>query len=197
MLVGRYEYSHTTDRLWRKNRRPSRSTLGLCPGVDLNRNFGYKWAHELSIFAPRPASPIPCLDTFHGNTPFSEPETRAVRDFVMSKRHRLEAYLAFHSFGNRILYPWGYTSRETNDVEDLKTFAQVAKDAIENNFAESRFLSDVLQAEPSLMSYSVAQQSLRESLPEKEPPATIRNSLSRFFLGLEINDKISQTDTVR
>lgn len=31
-----YEYSHTTDRLWRKNRaRP-----GFCAGTDLNRNFG-------------------------------------------------------------------------------------------------------------------------------------------------------------
>ena len=35
------------DRLWRKNRNPNRATLGLCPGVDLNRNFGYKWAHEV------------------------------------------------------------------------------------------------------------------------------------------------------
>lgn len=31
-----YEYSHTTDRLWRKNRR-----FGIgCAGTDLNRNFG-------------------------------------------------------------------------------------------------------------------------------------------------------------
>ena len=63
--------------------------FGLCQGVDLNRNFGYKWGHEVNIFDPRPASPIPCLDTYHGGHAFSEPETRAVRDFVMSKRHRL------------------------------------------------------------------------------------------------------------
>lgn len=31
-----YEYSHTTDRLWRKNR----SRPGICSGTDLNRNFG-------------------------------------------------------------------------------------------------------------------------------------------------------------
>lgn len=30
-----YEYSHTNDRLWRKNRR-----TGVCSGIDLNRNFG-------------------------------------------------------------------------------------------------------------------------------------------------------------
>lgn len=32
-----YEYSHTRDRLWRKNRRGG---YGSCAGVDLNRNFG-------------------------------------------------------------------------------------------------------------------------------------------------------------
>ena len=42
-----YEYSHTVDRLWRKNRNPNPSTFGLCSGVDLNRNFGYKWGHEV------------------------------------------------------------------------------------------------------------------------------------------------------
>lgn len=31
-----YEYTHTIDRLWRKNRKGS----GTCSGVDLNRNFG-------------------------------------------------------------------------------------------------------------------------------------------------------------
>lgn len=31
-----YEYTHTTDRLWRKNRKGS----GRCAGIDLNRNFG-------------------------------------------------------------------------------------------------------------------------------------------------------------
>ena len=45
--VARYEFSHTTDRLWRKNRNPNPGTFGLCPGVDLNRNFGYKWGHEV------------------------------------------------------------------------------------------------------------------------------------------------------
>ena len=45
----RYEYSHTTDRLWRKNRNPNPSTFGFCPGVDLNRNFGYKWGHEVEF----------------------------------------------------------------------------------------------------------------------------------------------------
>jgi murein tripeptide amidase MpaA len=36
-----YEYSWTTDRLWRKNRTPNLGSS--CVGTDLNRNFGFKW----------------------------------------------------------------------------------------------------------------------------------------------------------
>ena len=154
------------------------------------------WSFQVSIFDPRPASPIPCLDTFHGTSAFSEPETRAVRDFVMSKRHRLEGYLAFHSFGNKILYPWGYTRKEANDVKDLKQFAQVAKDAIDKNFAQSRSFSDLFFADPSVVQYTVAQLSRRESV-QGNPPKTIRNSLRRIIFGDEIDNEISQTDAVR
>ena len=34
-----YEYSRTTDRMWRK----TRSGSGSCIGVDPNRNWGYMW----------------------------------------------------------------------------------------------------------------------------------------------------------
>jgi murein tripeptide amidase MpaA len=66
-----YEYSHRTDRLWRKNRRGS----GRCAGTDLNRNFGYKWGGAGS-------SQVPCKEIFAGSHPFSEPETAALSNFV-------------------------------------------------------------------------------------------------------------------
>ena len=114
----------------------------------------------------------------------------------MSKKHRLEGYLAFHSFGNKILYPWGYTNRETNDAQDLKNFAQVAKDAIDNSFAQSRSFSDFFSG-PTIGKYSVGQQSRRDSVPTKKPPTTIRNTLRRVIFGDDIDNEISQTDAVR
>lgn len=42
-----YEYSHTTDRLWRKNR----SGKGRCAGIDLNRNFGYVMHYKYRAFS--------------------------------------------------------------------------------------------------------------------------------------------------
>jgi len=177
-----YEYSHTTDRLWRKNRARSPLTLGLCRGVDLNRNFGFKWAEGVSVFDPRPASPIPCLDTYHGGQPFSEPETRAVRDFVMSKRHRLASYISFHSFGNKILYPWGHTSEKTTDWRDLKAFAESANTAILSHNQQNRRIgiSSLLGLDPLVSQYTVAQQSLR-SPQESESESESESGESSFF----------------
>jgi len=67
-----YEYSRSGNRLWRKNRNKNNTK---CVGVDLNRNFGYKWGGA-------GASKDPCQETYAGPGPFSEPESQAVRDFV-------------------------------------------------------------------------------------------------------------------
>ena len=53
-------------------------------GVDLNRNFSYRWQ---PIGDP--------WDTYHsGSRPFSEPESRAARDFV--RRHRPDITIYYH-----------------------------------------------------------------------------------------------------
>ena len=136
----------------------------------------------MSLFRPQPGSPIPCVDTFHGDQAFSEPETRAVRDFVMSKRHRLQAYLAFHSFGNKILYPWGYTNKPTEDVEDLKRLAEVAKTAISTSFAENRNFIDGQFSEDLISRYDVTQISHGEENEAERRPSQ-SNYLSRIIFG--------------
>jgi len=67
-----YEYTFTVDRLWRKNRR--KAGYAGCSGVDLNRNFGYKWGGKGT-------SKDICKDTYAGSKPFSEPESDAIRNF--------------------------------------------------------------------------------------------------------------------
>ena len=54
-----------------------------CTGVDLNRNFGFRWgAFSLD---PRVGSRLTCLETYMGTRPFSEPETTAIRRFIMGQ----------------------------------------------------------------------------------------------------------------
>jgi len=102
---------------WRKNR--SQNENGSI-GVDLNRNYGGKgWGGAGS-------SGSPGSDTYHGKEAFSEPETRAVRDFVRS-RSRATVLLTFHTFSELVLWPWGHTNDEIENTEDRRVFETMGK----------------------------------------------------------------------
>ena len=107
------EYTLHGYRLWRKNRRDNG---GGDYGVDLNRNYGYKWGIDDLGSSPNPASEV-----YRGSAPFSEPETRAVRDLYLKKN--FQALISFHSYSQVILYPWGYTKQPPDGVITLKEIA--------------------------------------------------------------------------
>jgi len=98
--VDGYIYSHTTDRLWRKNRRRNSTN---CVGTDLNRNFNFRWA---TVGADHGQ---PCSDIYPGERPFSEPETHNLATYMYSIRSRIKAYVDFHSYGQLWMSPWGFT----------------------------------------------------------------------------------------
>ncbi len=84
--------------MWRKNKR---IVDGDTVGVDLNRNFPFMWG--LDDYG---SSPDPDWETYRGDSAASEPETRAVIDFVNSRN--FNGAINYHSFGNMMLYPYGY-----------------------------------------------------------------------------------------
>lgn len=94
-----YQYSWSTDRYWRKNRRDGH-------GVDLNRNFGVAWGGSGSSSFKR-------SEVYRGAREFSEPESQALRD--LAKREHVKLYLDFHAYGQLLMYPWGYTGDRTKD----------------------------------------------------------------------------------
>jgi len=119
-----YEYSRNSDRMWRKTRGGNRS--GACAGVDPNRNFGYHWGGKGT-------STNPCSEIYKGTYAFSEPETRAVKDFIMS-RSGWQMYLTFHSYGQMILYPWGYERLDHSQESELKRLGNVAARAMSRGY---------------------------------------------------------------
>ncbi|XP_008556359.1 carboxypeptidase B isoform X2 [Microplitis demolitor] len=119
-----YEYSFRGDRLWRKNR-SSPEKGGVCIGVDLNRNFGYRWGGLGT-------SKQPCREIFAGTGPFSEPETAAMKNFFEASAANFKAYLSFHSYGQYILYPWGYDRRVPPDYADLERVGQQSASAMKS-----------------------------------------------------------------
>jgi carboxypeptidase T len=107
------EYTIHGYRLWRKNRRDSGNGNY---GVDINRNYGYKWGIDNQGSSPNPASEV-----YRGSGPFSEPETRAIRDLFLKKN--FQAMISFHSYDQVILYPWGYTTLPPDGEAALKEIA--------------------------------------------------------------------------
>ena len=77
-------------------------------GVDLNRNFEAFWAYD-----DIGSSPYPGATNYRGPAPFSEPETQALKYFCDS--HDFKIALNFHSYGNLLIYPWGYSNVHTED----------------------------------------------------------------------------------
>jgi hypothetical protein len=100
--------------MWRKNRRVN---AGGSFGVDLNRNYSYRWAFDNTGSSPTPSS-----DTYRGAEGFSEPETRAVRYLV--RQHRFPIILNYHTYGNLLVYPWDFPDPRP-DLVTIETFAKV------------------------------------------------------------------------
>ncbi|KAL0821877.1 hypothetical protein ABMA28_005279 [Loxostege sticticalis] len=119
-----YEFTHVGDRLWRKNRRTSLSGRA-CSGVDLNRNFGYRWGGKGT-------SNNQCSEIYRGPRAFSEPESRAISDFFKNSAANFTAYLTYHSYGQYLLYPWGYDNVVPPDYKQLDALGKKMAAVIES-----------------------------------------------------------------
>jgi carboxypeptidase A4 len=97
-----YDYTWTTNRLWRKNRHNAIAGCGSSVGVDLNRNWGYQWGGE-------GASTSCSNETYRGPSAFSEAETQVMRNF-MQANPRIRVTMDWHSYAQLVMSPWGYTS---------------------------------------------------------------------------------------
>lgn len=117
-----YEYTWTTNRMWRKNRRNNGSSYG----VDLNRNYSVG-------FGGGGSSGNPSSDTYRGPSAFSEPETQAVRDFVATLPN-LVGFIDYHSYGQLILWPWGYTRDAPPDRDELDRIGRMMEQRVESAY---------------------------------------------------------------
>jgi hypothetical protein len=122
-----YLWNQSTDPdgggLWRKNRYADEN--GDVKGVDLNRNYGFEWGVD-----DQGSSPNANSDTYRGPSAFSEPETKAVRDFA--NQHQFQIALNYHTFGNLLIHPWGFSDSATEEDATFKALGNIMIE--ENNF---------------------------------------------------------------
>lgn len=115
------EYSIYVYRYWRKNRRDNEDGTY---GVDLNRNYSFKWG-----FDNQGSSPDSISHVFRGQSPFSEPETQAIRELVA--KHDFKALVSYHNFSQVILYPWGYKTGPSQIDDLLAKLSQTMSERIQ------------------------------------------------------------------
>ncbi|MCK9219262.1 MAG: immune inhibitor A [Bacteroidales bacterium] len=113
-----YEFNHQGFPIgggqWRKNRRDNGSGVW---GVDLNRNFGYKWGYDNFGSSPNSGD-----ETYRGASAFSEPETQIIRDFCNEMDFRIT--MNYHTFSDYLLYPWCYQTIFNPDSMLQVTYAR-------------------------------------------------------------------------
>ncbi|CAB3376073.1 Hypothetical predicted protein [Cloeon dipterum] len=115
-----YDYSFTDDRFWRKTRSPNPDAN--CPGTDPNRNFDFLWD------AGNPTDY--CSEVYPGTGAFSEPEVKGIGNLILDIADNLVLYVAVHSYGEMILYPYGHTVEPVPNVDQLIAAGTASADAI-------------------------------------------------------------------
>ena len=121
---------------WRKNHNEDHCAegdtgAGEWPGVDLNRNFDFKWGSTGS-------SAQACAQIFRGSAAASEPETQAItaymqglfpdargaEDDAVAPADTSGVFLDIHSHGRLVLWSWGHTDTTVPNGTQLQTLGR-------------------------------------------------------------------------
>lgn len=117
--------------LWRKNGNSTHcGGSSRFYGADLNRNFAFAWG--------KLGGDKPCTETYRGSAAGSEPETKAIQDYLRklfpdkraddfsspAPKDTQGVYLDIHSFGELILWPWGVSQTPAPNHEALQTLGR-------------------------------------------------------------------------
>ncbi|MDZ4182967.1 MAG: M14 family metallopeptidase, partial [Candidatus Cloacimonadaceae bacterium] len=179
-----------TDVWWRKNIRDNNNngvfnydSYGSgADGVDLNRNYAYEWGYMSATDNNNSA-------TYHGTQGFSEVETQAFRDLMLSKRFL--AGISYHTYGEMVLYPYGFVNDiySPDNVEQSALAFEMANQIPKQNggnydpmpawqlYPASGTSDDWIYAETGAFAYTV-EMATQFIPPASQIPAIVQNNVA-------------------
>lgn len=111
--VDGYVYDYPAAHWWRKNREPFSGAIGTDP----NRNYGGACNGELDGYwggvEGYSASHYPASELFCGAYPYSGDEIQAYTSYI--REHKITTGFSLHSYGELVMYPWGYKPHGSPD----------------------------------------------------------------------------------
>ncbi|KAI0746824.1 hypothetical protein C8Q80DRAFT_1104791 [Daedaleopsis nitida] len=136
-----YVYTWEHDRLWYKNRQ-NVGPAERCTGIDMNRNWGYKWKakshlpsfanvteHEVHT-AGRGVDADPCSTWYPGHRPFEAPEVNNIANYITTLPS-LKAFVDLRSYGQMLSIPYSWSCKKIpKDAEDQLEAAHGAVHAL-------------------------------------------------------------------
>ncbi|XP_077301150.1 zinc carboxypeptidase-like [Arctopsyche grandis] len=129
-----YAFTHNSSRLWRKTRTP----YSNCFGADPNRNWNAHWGVAGT-------SDKPCSEVYGGPAGFSELETSSLSKFISTVGPSLDAYLAFHSYGQMLLMPYGHTSQHLDNYDEVLRIGKAAINGLAKRYNTKYIVGNIAE----------------------------------------------------
>ncbi len=112
-------------------------------GVDMNRNYDFNWIFGEGFLELDPSPYGAHYDYFKGLVPFSEPETRAIRD--LARENDFLFSITWHSsrsgnLSEKVFYPWSWDGKVTPDDAVITTIGETLAGLLVNESGEGTYL---------------------------------------------------------
>ncbi|KAH9849312.1 hypothetical protein C2E23DRAFT_839677 [Lenzites betulinus] len=166
-----YVYTWESDRLWYKNRQIV-GPAEKCVGVDMNRNWGYKWKSKSKLPSfddveteGRAADSDPCSTWYPGHRPFEAPEVNNIANFITTLP-ALKAYVDLRSYGQMLSTPYSFSCKKVpKDAEDQLEAALGAANAIKQvhgtSFTTGSLCEQLYRASGNVVDYMYARAGIK------------------------------------
>ncbi|KAI0070746.1 hypothetical protein K474DRAFT_1631397 [Panus rudis PR-1116 ss-1] len=171
-----YLYTWESDRFWYKNRQVV-GPNAKCVGIDMNRNWGYKWKPK-SEFGEyfddsfkrnkKPRVPTdPCSHWYPGHRAFEAPEVNNIANYITTQPN-LQAFVELRSYGQMLSSPYSYScKRIPKDAEDQVEAAMGAAKAVKEvhgtTFKTGRLCENLYKAPGNIVDYMFARAGIKYS----------------------------------